>query len=134
MPRSPISSRRNSSSQSNSRHVPVRAIPVPVRAIPAPQTQSLTSIAGQSVVSGFGTGVGFSLANKLVGGIFGSSAPSPSPSPVVDNEKPQQKEVNCYRIVSAFHKCKETNDSDYCKDLLESANREAFDTCYPNMR
>lgn len=85
-----------------------RAAAVPVLPSAINNSPSLGSILAQSVTSGLGSGVGFSLGNSLVRSIFGSS-----PTPPSNNEYEQCLEANklnmpettCYHLSNQYKAC-----------------------------
>jgi hypothetical protein len=81
------------------------------QSFPPQKEESKKSVIGDALVSGLGSGVGFSLGNALVRSFFTSSAPSP-PSPA--SAAPD----DCKDIQKQFVKCTEKYDRETCRDIL----------------
>jgi len=85
--------------------------PSPKELASSPAHIALPASFGQSVKEGFGMGVGMSLAQRAVNGVFSMLAPPKSSNPV-DNTR-----------VAEYEKCMKYswNDEDACKKLLNNA-------------
>jgi hypothetical protein len=87
--------------------VPLQVPVQQVQSFPAQKEEPKRSVIGDALVSGLGSGVGFSLGNALVRSFFTSSTPS-SPSMPDD----------CKDVQKQFVKCSEKYDRETCRDIL----------------
>jgi hypothetical protein len=87
--------------------VPVQVPVQQVQSFPAQKEEPKRSVIGDALVSGLGSGVGFSLGNALVRSFFTSSTLS-SPSMPDD----------CKDVQKQFVKCSEKYDRETCRDIL----------------
>jgi hypothetical protein len=78
------------------------------QSFPPQKEEQKRSVIGDALVSGLGSGVGFSLGNALVRSFFTSSS-APSSSSLPDDCKDVQKQ---------FVKCSEKYDRETCRDIL----------------
>ena len=79
------------------------------QSFPPQKEESKRSVIGDALVSGLGSGVGFSLGNALVRSFFTSAASAPSAPSLTDDCKDIQKQ---------FVKCTEKYDRETCRDIL----------------
>jgi hypothetical protein len=78
------------------------------QSFPPQKEEQKRSVIGDALVSGLGSGVGFSLGNALVKSFFtSSSAPSSSAAP-----------DDCKDVQKQFVKCSEKYDRETCRDIL----------------
>ena len=78
------------------------------QSFPPQKEEPKRSVIGDALVSGLGSGVGFSLGNALVRSFF-TSTPS-APSAVASDD--------CKDIQKQFVKCSEKYDKETCRDIL----------------
>jgi hypothetical protein len=78
------------------------------QSFPPQKEEPKRSVIGDALVSGLGSGVGFSLGNALVRSFFtSSSAPSAAVAP-----------DDCKDVQKQFVKCSEKYDRETCRDIL----------------
>lgn len=78
------------------------------QSFPPQKEEPKRSVIGDALVSGLGSGVGFSLGNAIVKSFFTSSTSSQSVYPLDD----------CNDIQKQFVKCSEKYDKETCRDIL----------------
>jgi hypothetical protein len=110
-----------------SQYAPSASRPANIQLKQAPQvpqvpstSSSLSSVLKESLVGGFGSGIGFSLADRIVSGLFGARSVNVVHQTVVNQPQTQfscdteeKKLIECHRIsstgclneIEAFHKC-----------------------------
>ena len=92
---------------------PSQTLQVPAQqSFPPQKEEQKRSVIGDALVSGLGSGVGFSLGNALVRSFFtSSSAPSSSSAAAVAPD-------DCKDVQKQFLKCSEKYDRETCRDIL----------------
>ena len=79
------------------------------QSFPPQKEEPKRSVIGDALVSGLGSGVGFSLGNALVRSFFTSSTSVPYSPPMPDD---------CKDVKKQFLQCSEKYDRETCRDIL----------------